>query len=103
MIEIVDNVAKDPINARNIDDLQSGIKSTIAKIMKNKNNNDQETQSNQYEIKVIKQAIIKISALLAIGFGEAGGEIIKEHLKHGHDLNPMMKGKSKKQFLVFVT
>ena len=99
MIEIVDNVAKDPINAKNIDELQTGVKAILdeeegekekAKKKKHgnlgnnatvavddKNNNDEE---ENYEVSVIKAAIIKISALLAISFGEAGGEIIKKNL-----------------------
>ena len=114
MIEIVDNVAKDPINAKNIDELQTGVKAILdeeegekekAKKKKHgnlgnnatvavddKNNNDEE---ENYEVSVIKAAIIKISALLAISFGEAGGEIIKKNLTSGQDLNPRLKGKKK--------
>ena len=36
MIEIVENVSKDPINAKNIDNLQLGVKSTINKLNKKK-------------------------------------------------------------------
>ena len=91
MIEIVENVAKDPINAKNVEDLQTGIKAMVGKeeggkVDKNKDN---------YEVLVIKTAIIKISALLAIGFGEAGGEIIKKNLASGQELNPRLKGKKK--------
>ena len=50
---------------------------------------------DNYEVQVIKSAIIKISALLAIGFGEAGGEIIQKNLSSGQELNPRLKGKKK--------
>ena len=60
--------------------------------MEDKNDNDEE---ENYEVSVIKAAIIKISALLAISFGEAGGEIIKKNLTSGQDLNPRLKGKKK--------
>ena len=52
-------------------------------------------KKENYEVAVIKTAIIKISALLAIGFGEAGGEIIKKNLASGQELNPRLKGKKK--------
>jgi len=110
MIEIVDTVAKDPINAKNVENLQTGVKAAIldknnSKTFKNNTtfanrtlkenqvNNDKNEES--YEVSVIKAAIIKISALLAIGFGEAGGEIIKKNLTSGQDLNPRLKGKKK--------
>jgi class 3 adenylate cyclase len=38
---------------------------------------------------------------LAIGFGEAGSDIIKFNLKSHNDLNPMMKGEKKTAFVGF--
>ena len=162
MIEIVDKVAKDPIGAKNIEELQEGIKAEMEtikqssdkeenklkfNILKNKNinniniinsnninnninininiNNDNlnnslnnnlnnnnyininnnnnivntsnkkltlitnKEEDENYEVSVIKSAIIKISALLAIGFGDAGGEIIKKNLSYNQSLNPL--------------
>lgn len=91
MIEIVEKVANDPINAKNVEDLQTGIKAMIGKEEEKKVDEKKEN----YEVTVIKTAIIKISALLAIGFGEAGGEIIKKNLASGQELNPRLKGKKK--------
>lgn len=54
-----------------------------------------------YEVNVIKDAIIKISALLAIGFGEAGGEMLKRNLSSTHELIPRMKGKKKSAIFMF--
>jgi len=45
-----------------------------------------------YESATIRIAFIKISALLAIGFGEAGCEIIKANLNSYTELCPMLKG-----------
>ena len=121
MIEIVEKVAKDPIGAKNIDELQDGIKAEIENINEenhnknNKNNNNlvnnhnpnikrrstgstfkhDNSNDDNYEVTVIKSAIIKISALLAIGFGDAGGEIIAKNLSNNQDLNPRLKGKKK--------
>lgn len=94
MMEIVEKVAKDPINAKNVEDLQTGVKSTMLK-MDEKKKGKKNANDDNYEVKVIQSAIIKISALLAIGFGEAGGEIIRENLSNNSDLNPMLKGKKK--------
>jgi class 3 adenylate cyclase len=57
--------------------------------------NKLKSKSN-FEVKTIEAAVIKISALLAIGFGEAGEAIIKHNLKHGtQEVNPMVKGRKK--------
>lgn len=103
MMEIVGTVAKDPIGAKNVDIFNDGIKNAVSKMESKKEKSKKkkkQMQSEKYEIKVIQGAIIKISALLAIGFGEAGGEIIKENISSHQELNPMLKGKKKLLFLV---
>jgi len=105
MIEIVETVAKDPMNAKNVENLQSGLKNMVNKLnegeeihIKGKDNSKEKLKTGkkkQYEIFIIQSAIIKISALLSIGFGEAGGEVIKENISGTKDLNPMIKGKKK--------
>jgi class 3 adenylate cyclase len=94
MIEIVEQVAKDPINARNSDYVQQGIKNSITKF-KSKKQARKVIQAEKYEVKIILSAIIKISALLAISFGEAGGEIISENITGNQELNAMLPGKRK--------
>ncbi len=37
--------------------------------------------------------IIKTGALLALGFGEAGAEIIAENMSKGGEIDPMLPGK----------
>ncbi len=96
MIEIVENVAKDPINAKNVENLQTGVKAMLDQGEDpNQNKEKGNEEEENYEVSVIKAAIIKISALLAISFGEAGGEIIKKNITSGQDLNPRLKGKKK--------
>ena len=92
MIEIVEKVAKDPMNAKNVNDIQSGMKATLAK-MENKNSDVKNTAKENYEVVMIQSAIIKIAALLAIGFGEAGRETIKSNMQSNEELNPMSAGK----------
>jgi class 3 adenylate cyclase len=108
MIEIVGAVAKDPIGAKNVENLEKGVKATADKLKakeeakaKKKSKAKHKMSADKYEIMVIQSAIIKISALLAIGFGEAGGEIIKENISSHTELDPMMKGKKKKAIFGF--
>ena len=45
------------------------------------------------ETAILENLIIKIGALLAIGFGEAGSEIIASNMQRGGDVDPMLPGK----------
>mmetsp|Transcript_3670 Transcript_3670/g.4918 ORF Transcript_3670/g.4918 Transcript_3670/m.4918 type:complete len:841 (+) Transcript_3670:546-3068(+) len=47
----------------------------------------------QFETKILENAFSKICSLMAVGFGEAGAEIIAENLRNGGELNPMVPGK----------
>ncbi len=42
------------------------------------------------ETTVLENLIIKIGALLALGFGEAGSEIIATNMAKGGDVDPMI-------------
>ena len=95
MIEIVQRVANDPMNAKNVDYLQNGMKSLLSKTNKSKKKLKILEKNKNSQIKIIHTAIIKISALLASGFGEAGCEIIKENITSNQGLNPMLVGKKK--------
>jgi hypothetical protein len=44
------------------------------------------------ETVVLEKTIVKIGALLALGFGEAGSKIIAENMKGNGDVNPMLPG-----------
>ena len=44
------------------------------------------------ETVLLEQTIVKIGALLALGFGEAGSKIIAENMAQGGDVNPMLPG-----------
>ena len=50
-------------------------------------------------IGIIENAITKIGVLLALGFGEAGSEIIASNIAKSGDVDPMIPGK--KRFSVF--
>ena len=51
--------------------------------------NDKEEQS---ETVILEQTIIKIGALLALGFGEAGVKIIADNMMNNGDVDPMIPG-----------
>lgn len=44
------------------------------------------------ETDVLERTIIKIGALLALGFGEAGSQIIAQNIKGGGSVNPILPG-----------
>lgn len=44
---------------------------------------------------IIENAIIKIGTLLALGFGDAGSEIIASNMARSGDVDPMLPGKKK--------
>ena len=81
MIEIVENVAKDPMSAFKRNELENGVKALIFKLQTGGLSKN-EKAGEKYEVLLIKQAILNISSLLAIGFGEAGCMIIKQNLKN---------------------
>jgi hypothetical protein len=76
MIEKVKLIAKNPISI------------TEQKLIK-------EEGEDQYETVMIENAIIKIGTLLALGFGDAGSEIIALNMSRSGDVDPMLPGKKK--------
>ena len=95
MIEIVERVAEDPINAKNVEQLQKGMKNLASKMENKTKNKKEQIEFESYEIRIIKSSIIKIASLLATGFGEAGHEMIQHNMNSNHELNPMLKGTKK--------
>ena len=45
------------------------------------------------ETTILERLIIKIGALLALGFGEAGSEIIATNMAKGGEVDPLIAGK----------
>ena len=107
MIELAENVSKDPMNAKNIKELEEGVLSLLQKNKKEKtifHENINKTYNEcykSYEVKVIMNSIIKISALLAMSVGEAGGEVIHKNLSSAHGLHLHSRGKKKSAIFGF--
>ena len=105
MIEVANKVSKDPMNAKNINELEQEVIALLQKNVKNDKNKRKSVEENvnkkynecynSYEVKVIMNAIIKISALLAMSVGEAGGQIIHKNLSSTLELHLHSKGKKK--------
>ena len=49
-------------------------------------------QGNPQEIVILEQTIVKVGALLALGFGEAGVKIIADNMANSGDVDPMVPG-----------
>ena len=54
---------------------------------------DKSKEGMQFETTLIENAIVKIGTLLALGFGDAGSEIIASNMAKGGDVDPMSAGK----------
>lgn len=92
MIEKVKIIAKNPIAAAEIQELSS---------KENQENSDQKkcfglckskSKNVDYETKLLENTILKIGVLLALGFGEAGSQIIGSNVETGGDVDPMANG-----------
>ena len=88
--EVIDLVSKDPVNSKTVTNLRK------KNDQKNKSNNDEGS-----EIILIQNTLIRISTLMAIGFGEAGGEILKKNISSSEGLNPMLPGNKIKAIFGF--
>jgi len=66
---------------KTINEMQKGPKPTELK------------QHANYETTILEKTIVKIGALLALGFGEAGAEIVAKNMQRGGDVDPMIPGK----------
>lgn len=50
-------------------------------------------EEENLETRLLEKSIGKICSLMAVGFGEAGSEIIAENMRNGGRLNPMIPGR----------
>ena len=95
MIEKVNRIAKNPLEAAQEEENEE------LALEKNKNNNQTKTgckywrkskKEAPYETVILERTIIKIGALLALGFGEAGTKIIADNISKTGDVDPMIPG-----------
>ena len=104
MVEKVKRIAKNPLEAAQIEENEAFAKELVEKEKEEtqlkefdkrkltkeekrklkkelKQKNKQEKEESNYETQILERTIIKIGALLALGFGEAGSEIIAKNME----------------------
>ncbi|CAG9331270.1 unnamed protein product [Blepharisma stoltei] len=87
MIKKIQDIAKNPLQAA-----QKEEKKEVLKILTSKEK--LKKAQEPMETAFLEQTVTKIGALLALGFGEAGSEIIATNIqKGGGEVNPMIDGK----------
>ena len=82
--KVIDKVSKDPVNNKIISELRLNFENRI--------DNYNDKKHLNYEMKVIERALIRTSQLIAVGYGEAGSEIIKKFIKGNEGFDPMASG-----------
>eukprot|EP00798_Chlamydomonas_sp_ICE-L_P018652 gene18652-25168_t len=77
------------------DKLSKGFKLALTHVWDGdpKENDGTNGKDNGYETQVLESSVQKIGALLAVGYGDAGAEIIAENIRMDGDINPMVPGK----------
>ena len=85
MVEKVKIIARNPLAAATGDLETAGLLSLTAK-------NEKKKKDKTLETNILEETIMKIGYLLALGFGEAGSQIIADNVKKGGDLDPMIPG-----------
>jgi hypothetical protein len=95
MISKVNRIAKNPLEAAQEEENEAlAYERALAKERKKYKGKKRKRKAkeSEYETVKIEQTIIKIGALLALGFGEAGAKIIADNMGHGGDVDPMVPG-----------
>jgi len=93
MISKVNRIARNPLEAAQEEENEALAyeKAKAKEKKKNKGKKKKKIEAD-YETVKIEQTIIKIGALLALGFGEAGAKIIADNMGRGGDVDPMVPG-----------
>ena len=89
MIEKVKIIAKNPLAAASGEIETAGFLSMTKTQEKKKQKG---LKQDKLETDILEDTILKIGYLLALGFGEAGSEIIGSNIQRQGDLDPMMSG-----------
>jgi class 3 adenylate cyclase len=87
----VNRIAKNPLEAAQEEENEA-LAMDKAKMDQGKKDKKKDKKEGPYETVILEQTIIKIGALLALGFGEAGAKIIAENMAHSGDVDPMIPG-----------
>jgi hypothetical protein len=95
MIAKVNKISADPLGAAQEEENEAlaleKMREEEEKKNKGKKKKDHKKEGTM-ETVVLEQTIVKIGALLALGFGEAGSKIISQNMENSGDVDPMVKG-----------
>ncbi|EAR97901.3 cation channel family protein (macronuclear) [Tetrahymena thermophila SB210] len=92
MLKKVTRIAENPLEAAQMEEKEEFAIEQLKLEGKTKELEEIE-QKSKYETVVLEKLIIRIGALLAVGFGEAGSEIIAQNMKLTGQVDPMIPGK----------
>ncbi|CAD8111350.1 unnamed protein product [Paramecium sonneborni] len=92
MMHKIETIAANPLEAVNIEEQEDLIMEELEKQQDVEKLKQKELEKHM-ETYVLQRLIMKVGALLAVGFGEAGSEIIAENIKKGGSVDPMIPGK----------
>ncbi|EGR29486.1 hypothetical protein IMG5_154690 [Ichthyophthirius multifiliis] len=98
MLEKIKMISRCPLEAARISQDQEIAEEELIKTLNQKQLNELQIQK-KYETSILESTIIKIGALLALGFGEAGSQIIGKNMNGDGKVNPMIPGR--KIFAIF--
>jgi len=98
MIYKVSKISENPVKAaqeQEIEEVTRNMTLTQSALLKQKKD-----KNAPLETKVLEETLVKIGALLALGFGEAGSEVIAKNVnRSGGEVDPLIPGK--KRFCIF--
>ena len=95
MLKKVKRIAENPLRAAIIEEEQTVFWNDFNSNT-NKKNRQQKLHNldkENYETTILEKTIVKIGALLALGFGEAGAEIVAKNMQGKGEIDPMLPGK----------
>ena len=91
MLIKVKRIAENPLAAAQIEEEDALLREELEKDGKFKDLVKKD--DGNYETNILEKTILKLGALLALGFGEAGSNIIAQNMSKSGDVDPMIPGK----------
>jgi len=91
MLVKVKRIAENPLAAAQIEEEDALMRENMEKEGKYKE--FLKKDEGNYETNILEKTILKLGALLALGFGEAGSNIIAQNMSKSGDVDPMIPGK----------
>eukprot|EP01016_Furgasonia_blochmanni_P056965 TRINITY_DN980_c0_g2_i8.p1 TRINITY_DN980_c0_g2~~TRINITY_DN980_c0_g2_i8.p1 ORF type:complete len:532 (+),score=119.26 TRINITY_DN980_c0_g2_i8:113-1708(+) len=91
MLEKVQRIARNPIEAAQSEEEAEFLMQEAG--VDNSSKDDKKKKKETYETQILEKTITKIGALLALGFGEAGSEIIAQNMGKEGDVDPIIPGR----------